>query len=182
MDSSGSTRRPSPALILAAIALVVAMAGTAIAQDPVAKITKSKVKSISKKQADKQLKANVAGSHVNTADSATNATNAESANPVAYAHFLANGTIDLDGSKGVAQANMTKGGAPGRYCFKGLSFTPRAGNATVDGGGGTADQYAQIGFPGTDSAFCAAADQAVVFTYNAAGTLTDAGFYVVFYG
>ena len=37
------------------------------------KITKSKVKKIAKKQANKQLKANVSGSHVNTADNATNA-------------------------------------------------------------------------------------------------------------
>ncbi len=69
---------PSPAIAVAVIALVFAVAGSAIAgTDGLSeKLTKSKVKSIAKKQADKQLKANVAGSHVNTADTATNAENA----------------------------------------------------------------------------------------------------------
>jgi hypothetical protein len=64
--------RPSPAMVLAALALVFAMVGTAVAgPDGVSnKITKSKVKKIAKKQAKKQLKANVDGSHVNLADAA----------------------------------------------------------------------------------------------------------------
>jgi hypothetical protein len=68
-------------MIVAALALVFAMVGTAVAgTDGISsKLTKSKVKSIAKKQADKELKANVAGSHVNTADNATNATNATTA-------------------------------------------------------------------------------------------------------
>ncbi len=43
-------------------------------------MTKSKVKTIAKKQADKQLKANVSGSHVNEADHATSANTANNAN------------------------------------------------------------------------------------------------------
>jgi hypothetical protein len=74
------SKRPSPALIVAVCALAFAMVGTAVASNgAVSKITKSKVKSISKKQADKELKANVAGSHVNTADKATNADSATNA-------------------------------------------------------------------------------------------------------
>ena len=66
---------------MAVLALVFAMVGSAVAGTDglSSKITKSKVKKISKKQANKQLKANVSGSHVNTADNATNATNAASA-------------------------------------------------------------------------------------------------------
>lgn len=79
--------RPSPAIVVAVCALVFAVAGSAIAgTDGLnSKITKSKVKKIAKKQANKQLKANVSGSHVNradradTADTATNATNATNA-------------------------------------------------------------------------------------------------------
>ena len=65
--------KPSPAMVVAVCALAFAMVGTAVAgTDGLnAKITKSKVKSIAKKQADKELKANVAGSHVNLADKAT---------------------------------------------------------------------------------------------------------------
>ena len=76
-----STGRPSPALLVAVAALVFAMAGSALAGSDAASraITKSKVKSISKKQADKELKANVSGSHVNQADTATTATNATNA-------------------------------------------------------------------------------------------------------
>ncbi len=64
------------------------MVGSAIAgTDGVSsKITKSKVKKISKKQADKELKANVSGSHVNLgrqATTATTATNATQLNGVA---------------------------------------------------------------------------------------------------
>jgi hypothetical protein len=75
-------------MIVAALALVFAMVGTAVAgTDGISsKLTKSKVKSIAKKQADKELKANVAGSHVNTADNATNATNATNANSASNAN------------------------------------------------------------------------------------------------
>ena len=45
--------RPSPGLIIAAIALTFAVAGTAIAADPVAKLNRSKVKTIAQKQVNK---------------------------------------------------------------------------------------------------------------------------------
>ncbi len=82
--SLNTSNRPSPAMVVAAVALCFAMVGTAVAgTDGLSnKLTKSKVKSIAKKQADKRLKANVAGSHVNTADNATNATNAITAQNV----------------------------------------------------------------------------------------------------
>jgi hypothetical protein len=77
-----SASRPSAAMVVAVVALSFAMVGSAIAAgDGVSsKITKSKVKKISKKQADKELKANISGSHVNTADTATTATNATQLN------------------------------------------------------------------------------------------------------
>jgi hypothetical protein len=79
--------RPSPAMVVAVVALICAMAGTAVAGTDglSSKINKAKVKKISKKQAKKQLKANVSGSHVNTADTATNATNAANAATAANA-------------------------------------------------------------------------------------------------
>jgi hypothetical protein len=70
-------------MLVAVAALAFAMVGTAVAgPSSVSKLTKSKVKSISKKQADKELKANVAGSHVNTADKATSADSASNAGAV----------------------------------------------------------------------------------------------------
>jgi hypothetical protein len=77
-------RRPSPAMVLAAIALILAMAGTAIAgPDAISnKITKSKVKKIAKKQAGKVVNKREPGLNVNsakTADTATTATTAATA-------------------------------------------------------------------------------------------------------
>jgi hypothetical protein len=55
-----SSRRPSPALIVAVVALVAALAGTAVASDPLATrgkvVTKQTVKRIAKKVAKKQAK------------------------------------------------------------------------------------------------------------------------------
>lgn len=65
---------PSPALIVAVAAIAFAVVGTAVAANDGSiypKLTKSKVKQIAKKQATKQLKANVNNSHVNLADDAS---------------------------------------------------------------------------------------------------------------
>jgi hypothetical protein len=64
-------RRPSPALVVAVLALVAGVAGTALAADPVAKkaVTKKKVKKIAKKQVTKLAP----GLHVASADTATTA-------------------------------------------------------------------------------------------------------------
>jgi metal-dependent amidase/aminoacylase/carboxypeptidase family protein len=55
--------RPSPALVVAVVALVAALAGTAVAADPLATssatVTKKKVKRIAKKVAKKQAKKKV---------------------------------------------------------------------------------------------------------------------------
>ena len=81
------TSRPSPAMVVAVVALGFAIVGSAVAgTDGVSsKLTKSKVKSISKKQADKELKANVSGSRVNQADTATNAESLGGAPAAGYA-------------------------------------------------------------------------------------------------
>jgi hypothetical protein len=51
--------RPSPALIIAVVALVAALAGTAVAADPLAttSVSKKKTKKIAKKQANKAVDA-----------------------------------------------------------------------------------------------------------------------------
>jgi hypothetical protein len=77
--SKGS--RPSPALVLAALALVFAMVGTAIAgPDAISnKITKPKVKKIAKKQANKILDQRESSLDVNSARRADRAENADNA-------------------------------------------------------------------------------------------------------
>src|SRR3990170_3651392 len=62
--------RPRPALIVAVLALVAALAGTAVASDPVANtaLSKKKTKKVAKKQADKQIDAREAGLSVLNAE------------------------------------------------------------------------------------------------------------------
>jgi hypothetical protein len=107
------SKRPSPALIVAVCALAFAMVGTAVASDgAVNKLTKSKVKKIAKKQADKRLKANVAGSHVNTADNANNANSLGGTAASDYLHVsgCANGKVH-----GFARINAENAGFPATY-------------------------------------------------------------------
>jgi len=81
-----STSRPSPAIIVAVVALVAALAGTAIA-DPVAStsaINKKKVKKIAKKQINKLAP----GLHVASAESANTATTASEAARATNADLL----------------------------------------------------------------------------------------------
>jgi hypothetical protein len=73
--------RPSPAIVLACIALCFAVAGSAVAGTAAVseKITKKSVKKIAKKQADKRITQRAGGlsvAHAATADNATNAANA----------------------------------------------------------------------------------------------------------
>src|SRR5688572_11094187 len=79
-----SGTRPSPAMVLAVLALVFAMVGTAVAgPDAISsKITKSKVKKIAKKQANKAIDKRESGLNVNSASTATTATNAGNADTV----------------------------------------------------------------------------------------------------
>jgi biotin carboxyl carrier protein len=69
--------RPSPALIVAILALVAAVAGTAVAQQATtSQVTKKKAKKIAKKQAKKYFDANIGNASVAQADTADTATNA----------------------------------------------------------------------------------------------------------
>ena len=94
---------PSPAMVVACVALSFALAGSAVAGTDALNraVTKSKVKQIAKKQAKKQLRKNVSGSHVNIADNATNATNATERDERGQRH--ANATNAANGARGFAR-------------------------------------------------------------------------------
>ncbi len=113
---------PSPALVVAVLALALAVVGTAVAGPPGFEraLSKSKVKAIARKQANRQIGRRAPDLTV------------ASANPVAFAHVLADGTVDAANSKAVAAANVANGATAGYYCFSGLAFQPRGGTATVD--------------------------------------------------
>ena len=82
---SRTTRmRPSPAMVVAAVALSFALAGSAIAGTGALKqaITKSTVKKIAKKQANKVLNQRESSLNVNSAKTANTATNANAVDGV----------------------------------------------------------------------------------------------------
>ena len=111
-----------------------------------------------------------------TVPNATNATNASSAQPVAFAHVSATGVLDTANSKNVGK--VTKVGAS-VYCFSGIPFAVRGGEATVDYIG-SALEVAQFGV-GEDSGLCPPGTQAFSFTFEGT-TATAAPNYVLFYG
>jgi hypothetical protein len=140
------TRKPSPALVVALIALIAALTGTAIAAGPDAftrPVTKSQAKKIATKQANKAIDRRQAGlrvDHANTAASATKATSADmatsavSAETATTAAPLVTALIQPDGAvasapapKNLASSDVT---APslGIRCFD-LPFAPTAAAA-----------------------------------------------------
>jgi hypothetical protein len=115
--------------------------------------------------------------NASTATNASNATNAANAQPVAFAHVSAKGVLDSANSKNVgAVAVAAEPATKNTYCFSGLPFTPRGGQATVDFND-SGEQFAQFAL-GTVGG-CPANTQAFVFT---APTTIPAGVFVVFYG
>ena len=189
--------RRSPAIVVAVLALVAAVAGTAVAGDPGATISvsKKKTKQIAKKQAKKQVNrlapgiANeeitkrAPGLSVNHANTANSANSANSANPIAFALVAPNGGVVEAQSKNVSAPNVSRD-ATGLYCFRNLGFAFKGGQVTVDyattpQGNEEAANFA-LGDPFTECN--APGAQAVVNTYDAFnGNFEDLGFFVHFY-
>lgn len=111
---------------------------------------------------------------VPNATNAVNATNAANGQPVAFAQVSKTGVLNPANSKNIGK--VTQVGSV--YCFSGLPFTPRGGQATADFGD-SGLQYAQFGL-GVGGG-CPAGTQAFVFTLLSTGT-SEAGFFAVFYG
>ena len=144
--------RPSPAIVVAVMALVAAVAGTAVAGPgaSTSKITKKKVTKIATKVANQEIDKRAPGlsvAHANTATSATtatNATNASHANTATSAETAANaealsgntvvGEGDLDGPGGLGISGCTSvsepvpGAQPGDH----VVLTPPSGWPTYE--------------------------------------------------
>ena len=178
--------RPSPVFILAVLALVAAFAGTAIAgPDAISnKVTKSKVKTIAKKQINKAAP----GLSVAEAEKAEKAENAENlggdpasaylkTTGVRFVKIGSTGTIDGALSKGVTQANVSSP-STGRYCIDGLDPAPRSAQVTIDYAGPyEATEYVQINPTG---AFCAGT-QVYIATFVDPSTATNMPTYVALF-
>ena len=159
-------RRPSAAMIVAAIALSLALGGSAVAAS---ELTKSQVKKIAKKQAKQQIKKQAPKLHVGSADSAA---------PAAYARVIG-GTADVDeaNSKNVQASDLVFDGTV--FCFYDLDFKPRHVQATVDwvGGGGDTVIHASVGNSGS----CDGVEDAAARMVDAStGTAVTVDFYISF--
>jgi hypothetical protein len=102
---------------------------------------------------------------------------------VAYAHVLANGTVDAANSKNVTSANVTldNGGIVPVFCFHDLSFSFHSAVAVVAWGGvGSVGQLAQVGL-GDPAGDCISevGVQLVVVTQTSS-TVVAEEFFVVF--
>jgi len=98
---------------------------------------------------------------------------------LAYAHITSKGALDATHSSGLTASNYKHNGA-GKYCFKGLSFTPHNVVATIDAAG------AGTKLPGPTahvalgtSSFCASGSQVAVITENN-NVLGNYGVYILF--
>lgn len=136
MFSRITSRRPSPSLIVACMALVLALAGGAIAAPNAAKISKSKVKKIAAKEIDKAApglsvaKATNADNAAN-ATNATNATNAQSAAAV-DGQSIAKVNYRADAGTG-AQTILDAGGLTlSAACAAGINVTVTAATSKAD--------------------------------------------------
>lgn len=169
---------PSPAMVLAALALVFAMVGTAIAgPDAISnKITKPKVKNISKKQANKVLDQREASLDVNSAKKADDADQLDGLDSTAFATRLwavvdAAGTL-VRGTDGVSVADAGSGvevdfGRNVTQCA--ASATLNVDNPNANPPAGEIGTAPRMGNP----------EAIFVQARTSAGVVTDAGFVAV---
>jgi hypothetical protein len=132
-------RRPSPAMVIAIVALIAALGGTAVAGGV---INKKKAKNIANNVVT-QRAPGLSVSHAGSADNATNASNAGNANTANTAKNVFFASVDyndstpavLAGSPGVVGSGEDFLGAPGITFPR--NMTNCAINVTVLTGGGT---------------------------------------------
>ncbi len=198
-------RRPSPALIIATIALLIAMGGTGYAafKLPTNSVGTKRLKNgaVTTKKLNKNAtianatnavnathatSATSAGSAASatyatsagSAASAASAATAGSAQPVAFARVSTTGVINQADSKNVGSVTVV-GGSSNIYCFSGLPFTPTGAQVTPDLGGLTPGEGLFV--PQAVGA-CPANTQASVETVNTSGSPAPLAFFIELYG
>jgi hypothetical protein len=104
------------------------------------------------------------------------ATEAESANPAAFAKVSQEGVVDTALSKGIGPADVTLGSEPGIYCVNVAGFSPRGAQVTLDyNGSGGVTAYVKVG-----GAPECAAPRVQVQTYSG-NTRAKEPFYIALY-
>ena len=174
----GMHSRPSPAIVIAILALVAGVTGAAVASPSAKKVTTKKVKKIADKEIDKKAPG-LSVAHAATADSAT-----IGQSPVAYAHVNADGSVDTANSRGVASSNVTNDPiTTGSYCIRGLTGVKTAEVAADTGAFEAATVHlGPFPPPGTGRCQTPAGTQFTVSTADAnLGTFPDIPFFIWFY-
>ena len=196
--------RPSPAILISAIALVAALGGSAVADQATTSLSKGdkkQVKKIAKKQAKKQNKkqdarnfpvdgsqigdgavttAKISDGAVTTAKisdgGVTSAKIADAAKGVpGYALVAANGFVNDDEQRGVVGTSHVS--ATGVYCFD-LSFEAQVAVASAEVG---TTRIATTFAPGASAVNCPVGFRdAEVHIADTSGFAEDGGFYVLF--
>jgi hypothetical protein len=100
---------------------------------------------------------------------------------VAYARVAADGTVDTGRAKGISQANMSHVGT-GIYCFVSLGFTPKNVVATIEpSASSTGNELVWASIPApSPSLGCGAGAVTVEVRHSGSGGDTDAPFYILF--
>jgi hypothetical protein len=159
-------KRPSPAMIVAIIALIAALGGSALAGGL---LTKKKAKKI----ADAQITKRAPGLSVASANTANGL--ADSSFQIrAWAKVTGEGTLASGRNVGVIY-----GGSTGRYCFD-LPFAANGAVATVAADEGLPGDAVALFVPDSSNQCPAGHRDARAFTANAAGGDKDVGFWVWF--
>jgi hypothetical protein len=172
---------PSPAMVVACIALFVAMGGTGYAATQLGN-RDGNMASISKKHKAKRGPRGKAGPAGPQGPAGPSGPAGAAGTARAYARVAANGTIDPATSKNVISVS-TAGGS--LLCFK-LGFTPSSVIATIEGY--SSDQPSPISPPygtvvsgiGKGTSVCPAGTDAYTATANATGTGERLPVFVVF--
>lgn len=196
------SRRPSPAMIVALVALTVAMSGTAVAASNVLITSSKQIKNgvigtadLSKKartsltgKAGKAGPAGATGAAGATGPAGTagatgptgpSGKNGADGSAVAYARINATGTVSA--GKAISAANVVIGNSAGLYCFRNLSFTPHNIQASVAyNGSGNAHTTAQVEIGVPIGNVCPDGTVAFVKTYNNLDGQTAESFFVSF--
>jgi hypothetical protein len=169
-----------PALVIAAIALLVALTGFATAgpDATTASVTPAQARAIAKAEV-MRLAPTLS---VKSARTATTALTANS--PALYAQVTAAGIVTAS-SRGIVQANVSHP-EPGIYCFSGLPQAPKGGLVVVDSnanGGGSGPDLAQVGITTLRRCPGGSGGQAHVATFarDEGGPFLDDPFFVVFW-
>jgi hypothetical protein len=182
---------PSPAMVVALLALCVALGGTGYAATKIngknirngtitgkkiknrtitsAKISRTTVRALKNRRG-------LRGPRGFRGRTGARGATGPAGSALAYARVAADGAIDTARAKGIAQANMSHT-ADGIYCFVNLSFGPKNVVATLEPGSGDEVVYASIPSP---SLGCPAGAVAVQVRDIGTATNTNLAFYIAF--